>query len=272
MVARLLTPGLGIPRRIPNGELRAGQQRIPGRLDQPDFITDQYAVVYVAQGSGWFEDSAGTRWPLQPGCLFQRRPGEVHSVDARDVVAYYLAIPAAAYQALRLVGLTSLEQAVLQPGLDPRLMRRCDAAVTHLAESPEDELATCLAEIFQLIVDLHLRALRRQRDPADVAFTTRACAALSEHCCDRRALASIAKELGMGYAAFRKRFSQQLGMSPGAWRIRRRIERAQDLLADASLPIDTIAHRLGYCDVYAFSKQFREYTQRSPSRYRKEIG
>jgi len=181
-------------------------------------------------------------------------------------------VPAACYDLLRLTGLPTLDRPVLEPGLDPELVRRCETAIAHLAEAAEDELAGCLVELQQLIVDFHLRAHHRDRDPADRAFAERACAALADHCSDRLPLAVVARELGMGYPAFRKRFKDQLGLAPGAYRIRRRIERAQALLADRTLPIEAVASRLGYADIFAFSAQFRRHVGRSPSRYRREIG
>ena len=255
-----------------DAELRAGYQSQSGHLRQRGFVTAQYAVVYLVAGHGRHIDRTGRVTPLHPGCLFQRWPDQVHDVEIDDHAWYFLGVPAATVEILHRVGLPTLDQAVIEPGLDPRLVQRCERAIDHLADAPPTHLARCAQELQHLIVDLHLRAVERSGGGSDHAFVTRACALLDEHVDDRRPLAAIARELDLGYATFRKRFAEQVGVAPGTWRIRRRIERAQTLLADPALPIETIARRLGYGDVFAFSAQFKRHAGRSPSAFRRELG
>lgn len=263
---------LGLGPAPASSPLRAGYQRHGGTSHQRDFVTPQYAVVYLVAGHGRFTARDGSEHPLQPGSLFQRLPDEPHSVVAVDAAWYFLGVPAPALELLRLTGLPTLGDPVIEPGLDHRLIQRCERLIDELADAPPTRLAATSCALQQLIVDFHLRAIERRDHGRDHDFALRACAALDAESAARRPLAQIARELGMGYAAFRKRFVRQLGIAPGAWRVRRRIERAQDLLADPALPIETIARRLGYADVFAFSTQFKRYAGRSPSAFRRELG
>ncbi len=63
-------------------------------------------------------------------------------------------------------------------------------------------------------------------------------------------------------------FKTQTGESLGSYIRRRRMERAQDLLADSSLTIAQIAKRLGYPQQAAFAQAFKQYTGWAPSTWR----
>ncbi len=73
----------------------------------------------------------------------------------------------------------------------------------------------------------------------------------------------------MGYDRFRKTFREVVGLSPGEYRIRRRIQEASRLLRSGT-PVGEVAHRLGYADQFAFSKQFKSRTATAPGRYTAE--
>ena len=63
-------------------------------------------------------------------------------------------------------------------------------------------------------------------------------------------------------------FKKQVGMTPGQYVISRRMEKAKQLLAFSSLPINAVSQRLGYKDVCYFSRQFKQETGFSPQDYR----
>lgn len=65
-------------------------------------------------------------------------------------------------------------------------------------------------------------------------------------------------------------FRQECNESIGAYVRRRRIERAQKLLAGSKLSIAEIAARLGYPQQAAFSQAFKQATGLSPATWRKE--
>lgn len=64
---------------------------------------------------------------------------------------------------------------------------------------------------------------------------------------------------------FSMRFKEMIGMSVQTYIIRTRIERAQHLLMHAGMNVTEVADALGYRDIFFFSRQFKQYTGRSPS-------
>ncbi|RIX46347.1 AraC family transcriptional regulator [Paenibacillus nanensis] len=67
---------------------------------------------------------------------------------------------------------------------------------------------------------------------------------------------------------FSMKFKELIGMSVQTYMIRVRIERAQHLLMHAGMNVTEVADALGYRDIFFFSRQFKQYTGRSPSEIR----
>lgn len=67
---------------------------------------------------------------------------------------------------------------------------------------------------------------------------------------------------------FSMKFKGLIGISVQTYMIRTRIERAQHLLMHAGMNVTEVADALGYRDIFFFSRQFKQYTGRSPSEIR----
>jgi AraC-like DNA-binding protein len=81
----------------------------------------------------------------------------------------------------------------------------------------------------------------------------------------------VARAVGMSYENFRKRFAQLSGESPGQYQKRRRLERACAAIYQGEHTIKEIAHELGFCDVFHFSKAFKQVIGTTPSEYRRRV-
>ena len=79
----------------------------------------------------------------------------------------------------------------------------------------------------------------------------------------------IADDLGMTEVTFRRRFRAATGTPPHEYLIQSRVAEARRLLGETDLPIKAIAQRLGYNDVYFFSRQFKKFAGVPPALYRR---
>ncbi len=77
-------------------------------------------------------------------------------------------------------------------------------------------------------------------------------------------LQSLAAEMNTTPEHLCRQFRQQIGSSPIQYRNRLRIQAASALLRNTNLPCKAIADRLGYSDLYTFSKAYRRATGHSP--------
>jgi len=80
---------------------------------------------------------------------------------------------------------------------------------------------------------------------------------------------SLAAGLGIGRAAFFVRFHAAMGMTPGAYLERLRIQNALAMLKQKQFTIAEVAAQCGYPDANYFSRVIRRTTGRSPLQFRK---
>lgn len=80
--------------------------------------------------------------------------------------------------------------------------------------------------------------------------------------------ASLAQAMGMGLSTLRRRFAMAAGMSLHAYVLDAKMTAARRWLGQTDLPIKTIATKLGYRDVFFFSRQFKEKVGVPPGAYR----
>ncbi|MBF0245496.1 MAG: helix-turn-helix transcriptional regulator [Planctomycetes bacterium] len=236
---------------------------------EKDFITPQYALVYLHRGKGWYADDRG-RSRIEPGDVFQRFPGHRHQVHMETpTVRCYIAVPSQVFELLQLMGIASVDRPVLKLQPCEERHRAFEDILNSLSTCEEGELAPVLLKMQGLIWTLHGEARLGQfpadRDPS----ISKAAQLLSQDFAVPLRLAEFARQLGMNYNTFRKRFAAETGSSPGDYRIRRRIERAMVLISQTRLPHREIAGQLGYSDEYAFSAQFKKLTGLSPLEFKR---
>ncbi|MET3208437.1 UNVERIFIED_CONTAM: AraC family transcriptional regulator of arabinose operon [Paenibacillus sp. PvR008] len=78
----------------------------------------------------------------------------------------------------------------------------------------------------------------------------------------------LAARAGLSPRYFSIKFKELLGVSAQSHIINMRIERAQHLLLHAGMNVTEVAEALGYRDIFFFSRQFKQYTGKSPSEIR----
>ncbi len=82
---------------------------------------------------------------------------------------------------------------------------------------------------------------------------------------------AMGQRVGLSRSQLHRRFAAVAGMSPTAFVIEQRLERAGQLLRGTDLTLEAIADRLGYRDVFFFAKQFKEKKGLAPGRYRQTL-
>jgi AraC-like DNA-binding protein len=238
-----------------------------GGWDVQDGMRPAYSAVLVLRGGGWYADAAGRRWPLVPGTLFQRFSGVRHSlwIDRDPPWAEcWIHLDAAAEAMLAEMRVIDRGRPVLQPGIDLPLVRELWRAVDALEAAPDRDLPRHQVRLLGMLLGL----LGGGADtPASGFDADRACRLLADD--PRLDLRLAARELGLPYGRFRKTFRAAVGIGPGEYRLRRRLDRARAALLEGSRPIAAIAAELGYANPFTFTTLFRKHVGVSPSAWRR---
>ncbi|GHG24003.1 AraC family transcriptional regulator [Streptomyces hydrogenans] len=79
----------------------------------------------------------------------------------------------------------------------------------------------------------------------------------------------MAARSGVSARTLTRRFTEQLGISPGRWLLDRRIAATRALLEETDLPVETIAHRVGLSSAVNLRRRFHEALRTTPAAYRR---
>jgi len=79
----------------------------------------------------------------------------------------------------------------------------------------------------------------------------------------------LAGYLGVSPRTLARRFADELGTSPGAWLLARRVAAARTLLEETDLPVESIAARVGLGSAVNLRRRFRAETGTTPGAYRR---
>ncbi|MBO1331391.1 GlxA family transcriptional regulator [Streptomyces sp. VRA16 Mangrove soil] len=82
-------------------------------------------------------------------------------------------------------------------------------------------------------------------------------------------LADMAARTGVSGRTLTRRFTDQLGISPGRWLMDRRIAATRALLEETDLPVEAIAHRVGLSSAVNLRRRFHEALRTTPGAYRR---
>lgn len=233
-----------------------------------------YTGVYILRGTGSFVDATHTAHRVAAGSFCQHLPGGTHSLtpdfDGRWAEAY-LSMDGSLYTTLATIGLVNSARAVLRPGLDAGLVERFERILADLQQLPDGELLQTAVRYHDLLAQAHRLDRTGRADDRHTRLIEAACRALADHPERRVCLPGVSEQLGISYERFRKLFAEHMGVSPGEYRIRRRIDRARELIVQEQMSNKQLAYALGYPDPFTFSKQFRRVVGESPASFRRRM-
>jgi AraC-like DNA-binding protein len=124
-----------------------------------------------------------------------------------------------------------------------------------------------VADLRNLLVRFLLDVISSGREVQPVVFSPHVRAAL-EHIKagveEPLPLAELATRVKLSLPRLKSKFKEEVGVSPGDYIIRCRIERAAQLLYETRATVTDIAMRLGFSSSQYFATVFKRYTRSTP--------
>ncbi len=256
-------------------------RRAAGSLKR-EVHTEHFEVTYLSKGVQIYEVE-GQRTVLRGGDLYITRPGEVHSTAGQpeekgEAYWIFLRKPKAKDSAFRFSAEASRKLAdAYQNGT--RTCRATPAiqqhllSIFHLAGSGQDPtplqhaalhshvelLALEIAECFTTVREVQVGdAIGRVLDflGTDGGWEL--------------GIGDLAERAGLSEARFKVRFKEEVGIPPGEYLMRRRIEKAKYWLRRSPWRIAEIAKQLCFPTSQYFATVFKRYTGKTPQDWRDE--
>lgn len=209
--------------------------------------------------------TAPVAWWTGPGPRFTygAAPGEQWD-------QYYVCFSGPRSEQMHQAGLLPSESRWSQIADAVRLRHDFEALLGSLQERPVDNPhAVWLLE--GMLLQIHLQERPVQASSPLEAGVRELASRLREDPAHRVEAATEAARLGVSVVHLRRVFKQLTGLPPQQYRIRQGLDHAAELLRTTSLPIKQIASRVGYEDVYHFSKLFKDRFLIPPGAYRQEM-
>ena len=247
---------------LPFGVRSVGHYKI-----RPPFISSDRTIAFVqlfwcVNGSGIVEFN-GRRRALKQKQVALYYPNMRHYWYADRQVWEFFFLTMDGPFAVSLPAAFGLEAGIYNAGPAPVALFK---KLLHLVRRPSkrDELLAC-ATAFLILT----RAAGSHADQTDELVNKAVERMHQQYVSPALNIKTLATALGMSRASIYDRFHAAMGMSPGAYLERLRVQKALSLLQKMRLPIPVIAAQCGYTDANYFSRVIRRTTGYSPLKFRK---
>jgi AraC-like DNA-binding protein len=238
-------------------------------------ILRRFTLVLMVEGRGYFRDARGTGAEVGPGDVMLIFPEIAHAYGPKagsDWTQIYFVFDGPQFQLWRAQGLLDPARPVLRLGAADYWRRRLHEVVKgeplHSAGAP----MRALGRLLHVITDMIAADAESARQSGRDAWLEKSLRLLGERGPDGwLAPQDVAPLVGLNYENFRKQFSELTRESPGRYQKRRRLEWACAAIYHGESSLKEIADSLGFCDVFHFSKAFKQEIGFTPSDYRKRV-
>lgn len=217
----------------------------------------------------------GGEQQIDDGAIVVREPGEAHAYTAVAKPAEFKVLFVEApllVDAAREAGHAGLVHFAPAPLRDPDLYWLLDRLCSSIEN---DEEALEQQALFTMCMVALARRTERPPRAAELhngrLAVTRAKAYLSEHCSEPVSLEELALVSGLSRFRLVHAFTKEVGLSPHAFQVHVRVERARVLLEQGVSPA-TVATTLGFADQSHFTRHFKRILQVTPRQYARPPG
>ncbi|EHB64958.1 transcriptional regulator, AraC family [Paenibacillus lactis 154] len=241
-------------------------------------IYDHFLLHVIESGRGTFRTEADT-YPLGPGDCFLIHPGQLVSYvsDHNDPWRYrWVAFDGdAAAVEVEATGLLP-ERPVLHMPSESRIpgyISRIQAGFQTKEESSHVAAVGYLYLIWAEIMRLGGRPAQVLLGEPQVQRTVKQMINyMTAQYAHPVSIEQMCASLGYNRAYLSRIFKKETGMTPITYLLRLRIDQSKRLLRERpDLSIEQVAASVGLTDPLYFSRQFKRWVGKSPSRYRKDI-
>lgn len=237
-------------------------------------VLGNYALVYILEGHGFYADANGIERRFAPGDALWVFPELAHAygpLGAEEWNQIYVVFNGPQFDLLQNSEILNSRNPVWNLKPAEYWQQRIEG-IFHASHLQHSAMAwRALGQFIHLLYDMAATQLEATQ-PAENTWLEKSLPLLVEPVNGIWLNPTeIALRVGLSYETFRKRFARQMGESPGQFQKRRRVEHACAAIYRDSQSFKQLADDLGFCDVFHFSKTFRQVVGESPSDFRKKV-
>jgi len=238
-------------------------------------VLGSYALIYILAADGYYADANGVRRDLRGGDVVLITPELAHAYGPKPGTRWrhlYAVFSGPQFDLWRRQGLLDPGRPVWRAEPVDFWARRLEEAVLPDEGHGHAAALRTLGRFLEVLAALAALRDADEHDAQEVAWLDESRRLLGG--VEARgwlAPQDVAREVGLNYENFRKQFTVRIGMSPGRFQMRKRIERAQAAIYHGDRTLKQLAEELEFCDVFHFSKAFKQVAGVSPSTFRRKV-
>jgi AraC-like DNA-binding protein len=267
------------------GASAAGHARVPAHSPYPPLphphdhtltwrrgrTLHEYQIIYIRHGQGRFESQATGPRLITEGTLFLLFPHVWHRYRPdRDTgwTEDWIELRGPAIEQLHHRDVINPRRPLFSIATHspvPELFNQCHA----LARAPVAGHQALLGLLgLQILAHILFPAGNAPKPQRTIDRRIQQARSLLSDAPHNLCMHHLAQQVGMSYSYFRRTFKSHTGLSPKQYQLQLRLRQAQQLLAFTTLPIRTIAEKLGYDSPFHLSADFKARTGQSPTQWR----
>lgn len=237
-------------------------------------VLGHHALVLILSGEGYYQDADGHRCNLRIGDTVVVSPDLAHAYGSRNEDPWgqlYVVFSGPQFDLLWQTPTFSAHLPVwhLEP-VDLWRSRLEEVLHSGVNQTPLEALRT-IGKFTHLLIDMATSDAASRKHPEDTWLEESLRLLGEPQSVGWIRPRDAAKQVGLSYEAFRKRFAARTGQAPGQFQMQRRIDLACAAIYEGNDNFKELAEKLGFCDVYHFSKAFRQQVGSPPSAYRRTV-
>lgn len=235
-------------------------------------VLNEYQLIYLIRGKGEFKSKSVPQGvKVQAGDAFLLFPGEWHSYHPDTETGwteYWIGFNGKFINMLEESGAISRVHPVFHVGIREEILKLYLQAMDVSVSQYSGFQSILYSIAFHLVSSACYYGNNASYNLGDTAQLVQKSRIMMEQADYKIAPETIAAELGISYSKFRKDFKSYVGISPGRFMLKNRINKACELLTNSNASIKSIALKMEFANENNFYAIFHRMVGMTPMQYR----
>lgn len=236
-------------------------------------VLNEYQLVYITRGSGYFESASCSRTRIEEGMMFMLFPGEWHTFAPDPATGWddhWVGFNGSFIDEKISNGFFTFKNCVFRVGIDEHIINTYHEILDIISDERKGFQQMVAGLTLSLIGRVYYEDINHSiGDSYIMRIIKQAKVIMKEDMSGNKSLESIANSLGISYSLFRRDFKKNCGISPGQYRLELKLAKAKELLYSTNLSIAEISNTLYFENIGQFSTFFKKKVGVPPLEFRK---
>ena len=237
-------------------------------------ILKEYQLIFITQGSGYFESKSVKRQKIEAGTMILLFPNEWHTYEPDKETGWYeywVGFRGVHIDKRVENGFFSPKNPIYKIGFSSSIVGLYDDIINYAVKEKAGYQQIVSSIVLYMLGTVYYKNKNSAfTDSFAINKINEARAIMRQEIENNISPESIALSLGVSYSWFRKAFKQYVDVSPAQYQANLKHLYAKELLDSTNLNITEIAYKLNFESTSQFSAFFRKKEGIPPLQYRKE--